>query len=340
MQVVPFILRRLALGIFVLLGVLVVTFILSHSLPGNPVNALLGKQATQLPQLAAKLSSQYHYNDPLYVQFYYYLVNLLQGNLGYSTSRGMEPVSYVIAQTLPFSLQIAFFAFFFSIIFGIILGVVSARYAHRPVDHLVRAVYLTGVSSPSFFIAIIFLIVFTFSFRILPGGGAVDQGIVAPTVITHLPMLDSLLEGKYSYFFSALRHVILPSLALAIGAFGVVVRILRTSLLEILQANYIRTARAKGLDERTVFFKHALRNGMIPVVTLSSLIVYSMIVGTLFVENIFSYPGLGQFVVGALAGQDYAGILATALIFAIVIILANLAADVLYVVVDPQIRLG
>ena len=340
MRVASFVIRRIAFGVFVLFGVLTITFILSHSIPGNPVQALLGRQATEHPDLVTQLSSKYHFSDPIYVQFYYYIVNLLHGDLGYSTSRGVVPVLGVIEQTLPYTLQIAFFAFVISIALGILLGVASARYAHRPVDHTIRGIYLAGVSSPPFFVALIFLIVFTFYFRILPSGGAVSLGVATPYLITGIPMLDSLLEGNWAYFVDALQHVLLPSLALAVGAFGVVVRILRTSMLEVLQSNYIRTARAKGLDERTIFFKHALRNAMIPVVTLSSLIIYSMIVGTLFVENIFSYPGIGQFVVSALAGQDYPGILATTLVFATIIVIANLVADLLYVVVDPQIRLS
>jgi len=152
--------------------------------------------------------------------------------------------------------------------------------------------------------------------------------------------LDSLIEGNWAYLSSALQHVILPSMALALGTFGVVVRILRSSMLDVMRANYVRTARAKGLNERTVFFKHGLRNAMISVVTLSSLIVTWLITGTIFVENIFSYPGMGQYVFTALIAQDYPGILATTIIFAIIIILSNLTADVLYVIVDPQIRLG
>jgi peptide/nickel transport system permease protein len=340
LRITTFILRRLAFGVFVLFGVLTITFILAHAIPGNPIQALLGRQASQHPELVAALTAKYHYNDPIYFQYYYYLVNLFHGDLGYSTSRGFVPVVTVIEQTLPYTLQIAFFAFVISLSLGILLGVLSARYAHRPADHSIRALYLTGVSSPPFFVALIFLIVFTYYFRIFPSGGASSNGMVPPPAITGLPILDSLIQGDWSYFVDAMSHVILPSLALAVGAFGVVVRILRTSMLEVLQSNYIRTARAKGLDERTVFFKHALRNAMIPVVTLASLIVYAMIVGTLFVENIFSYPGLGQFVVGALAGQDYPGILATTLVFATIIVLANLVADVLYAVVDPQIRLA
>jgi len=152
--------------------------------------------------------------------------------------------------------------------------------------------------------------------------------------------LDSLIELNFPYFLSSVEHTILPSLALALGTFGVIVRVLRSSMLEVMHSNYIRTARAKGLDEQTVFFKHGLRNAMISVVTLASLVVTWMMTGTIFVENIFAYPGIGQYVFQALAAQDYPGILATTLVFALIIVLANLVADVLYAVVDPQIRLG
>lgn len=340
MRFLPYVIRRLAFGAFVLIGVLTITFILSHSIPGNPIIALLGRQASQHQDLVAALSKKFHYGDPIYVQYYYYLVNLFQGNLGYSTSRGFVPVVQVIAQTLPYTVQIAFFAFLISMGLGLLLGVLSARYAHKPVDHTIRAFYLTGVSSPPFFVALILLIALTYFLHILPASGAVDANVLVPKPISGIPMLDAALELNGSYLSSALYHVILPSMTLAVGAFGVVVRILRTSMLEVLQSNYIRTARAKGLDENTVFFKHAMRNAMIPVVTLSSLIVYGLISGTLFVENIFGYPGIGQYVVGAIAAQDYAGVLATTVVFAVIIVVANLVADLLYVVVDPQIRLG
>jgi len=153
-------------------------------------------------------------------------------------------------------------------------------------------------------------------------------------------MIDSLLQGDYAYFQSSLAHVILPSLALALTTFGVITRVLRSSMLDTMHANYIRTARAKGCDEGSVFFKHGLRNALIPVITISSLIVTWLITGTVFVESIFNYPGIGQYVVQALFYQDYPGILATTLVFAVIIIISNLVADIMYAVVDPQIRLG
>ena len=333
-------LRRLLLAIFVLLGVLTITFILSHSIGGNPVYAWLGRSAGFNPQLVKTFTDDYHLNAPIYVQYYYYIVGLVHGNLGYSPSRGFIPVVDVIEQTLPYTLQIVFFAIVISIVLGIVLGVLAARYSHRTVDRSIRSFYLAGISSPSFFIALVLIIVFTYIFKLLPTGGPYNQTLAVPNPITGIPMLDALIEGDFPFFWSSLQHVILPSMALALGTFGVIVRVLRSSMLDVMQMNYIRTVRAKGLDERAVFFKHGLRNAMIPVVTLSSIIVTWLITGTVFVENIFAYPGIGQYVFQAVAAQDYPGILATTLVFAVIIVIANLVADVLYVVVDPQIRLG
>ncbi|MFI5449548.1 MAG: ABC transporter permease [Candidatus Bathyarchaeia archaeon] len=340
MNILQYVLRRFFLAIFVLLGVVVITFILSHSLGGDPVVAWLGRTAGAHPALAEAYRVKYHLRDPLWVQFYYYVSNLLQGNLGVSPSRGFIPVSVVIGETLPLTLQIAFFAIVLTLGLGIVLGVVSAKYHHRTIDRSIRSFYLAGISSPVFFLAILLLIVFTLMLHLFPSGSAADPSLTAPTPITWIPMLDSLIELNFTYFLSSVEHTILPSLALALGTFGVIVRVLRSSMLEVMHANYIRTARAKGLDENTVFFKHGLRNAMIPIVTLASLVVTWMMTGTIFVENIFAYPGIGQYVFQALSAQDYPGILATTLVFAIIIVSSTLAADILYAIVDPQIRLG
>jgi ABC-type dipeptide/oligopeptide/nickel transport system permease component len=340
MNTASFIIRRLFLAIFVLLGVVTITFILAHSLGGNPVYAWLGRDASSHPQLVAIYVKTYHLNAPLYVQYYYYISGLLHGNLGYSPAKSFVPVTQVIAETLPYTIQIAFFAIILSILLGVLLGVISSRFHRGPVDKSIRAFYLTGISSPTFFIALVLLIIFTYFTHLLPTGNAADPSLIPPRIITGIPMLDSLIEGNFTYFVSSLQHVIMPSLALALGTFGVIVRVLRSSMLDVMRSNYIRTARAKGLKENTVFFKHGLRNAMISVVTLSSLIVTWLITGTIFVETIFSYPGMGEYVFSALIVQDYPGILGTTIVFAVIIILSNLVADILYVVVDPQIRLG
>ncbi len=339
MDIWRYIARRLFLAVFVLLGVLVITFTLSHSY-GNPIYAWLGKNAALHPKLVAIYEAEYHLNDPLYIQFWYYIVGLAHGNLGVSPSRGFEKVSVVIEQTLPYTLQITFFAVIFTLAIGIALGILASFYYKRPVDYGVRAFYLAGYASPSFFAALLLLLVLVLYLHLLPSGGAAGVGMVTPKPITGIPMIDSLLEGNYAYFESAIQHVLLPSLALAITTFGIVTRILRSSVLDVMQSNFIRTARAKGVGERSVFLKHGLRNAMIPVITVSSLIITFTLTGTVFVENIFGYPGMGQYIYNALLGQDFPGILACTLIYSLIIVLTNLAADILYVVVDPQIRLS
>jgi len=335
-----YVIRRLLLAIFVLFGVLIITFVLSHTIPGNPVVAWLGRGASLHPALAKLYAEKYHLNDPLWIQFYYYVINLVQGNLGYSPTDGFIPVTAVIRQKFPYTLQIAFFAFVISVGVGVFLGVISAKYHHSSLDYTIKSLYLTGVSSPAFLTALVLLIIFTYAFKILPSGGAANPTIGTPPPITGIPMLDSIMEGNFTYFLSALKHVILPSTAMAIGMFGFIVRVLRNSLLDVMRMNYIKTARAKGLSENIVFFKHALRNAFVSVITIASLITTWLITETIFVETIFSYPGIGQYVFVALTGKDYPGILGVTLLFALIIVIVNLASDILYAAVDPQIRYG
>ena len=340
MNIATYILRRVGFGVIVVLSVMTITFVLSHSLGGDPIYAWLGKAAGMHPDLAQAYIQKYHLNDPIYVQYYYYLVNLAQGNMGYSPSRDFIPVSEAIAESLPYTIQIALFAIIITLVVGVLLGVVSARYHNTPIDAAIRTFYLTGYASPPFFVALLLLIIFTYLLGILPSGEAFDPIFTKPYWITGIPIIDGVLEGNFSYSGSAFIHLILPSAALALVTFGIVTRVLRSSLLEIMHTNYIRTARAKGLDENTVFYKHGLRHALIPIVSLSSLIVTWLITGTIFVENVFSYPGMGRYLVQALNGQDYPGILGAAIVYALVIVAANLVADILYAVVDPQVRLG
>jgi len=332
-----FVLRRLGLAVFVLLGVAVITFTLSHLVSSNPLVAWLGR-ASGNSALAAEYVQKYHLNDPLYVQFGYYLYALLHGDLGFSVFKG-EPVSEALLQTLPYTLQIAFFAILLTLAIGIPLGVLAARYQHTVVDYSISGFYLAGIASPYFLLALFLLVILTYTLHLLPSGGAFSPGIQTPYPITNFPLIDSLLEGRWSTFTDGLAHVVMPSLALALGIFGYITRVLRASILDVLHANYIRTARAKGVDETTLFFRHALRNASIPVVTLASIVVTWLVTGTLFVEVIFAYPGVGQYAVQALSNLDYPSMLAITLVLAVIIVLSNLTADVLYAVVNPEIRL-
>ncbi|MDA4121605.1 MAG: ABC transporter permease [Thaumarchaeota archaeon] len=339
MNLLRFVLRRMVFAVLVLASVLTITFVLSHLIPGDVIQAWLGKEAATQPKLAALTAAKYHLNDSIPVQYYYYLVNMLQGNLGYSPSRGFQPVTSVIAQTLPYTLQIVFFAFIMTIAIGVVLGVVAARYNGTVLDKGIRIFYLGAYSSPPYFIGVVLLIVLSFVLNI-PSGYAANPNLTPPTAITGLPIFDSLIEGNFAYFESGLVYVFLPALTLAVATFGLLTRVARSSLLEVMQTDYIRTARAKGLDEGSVFYRHALPNAAVSLITISSLLVTFLVTGTIFVEDLFGYPGMGLYVVKALAGTDYPGIMATTLVFAIIIITTNLAADILYAIADPQIRLG
>jgi peptide/nickel transport system permease protein len=332
--------RRIGLAFAVVLVVLTITFVLSHLIPGDVIQAWLGKAASLYPNLAKATAEKYHLRDPIWIQYYYYLVNMAQGNLGISPSRGYLPVIQVIGETLPFTVQIVFFAFIFCVLMGITLGIVSARHYRSPLDKGIRVFYLVSYSFPPYFIGVVFLIVFTLYFHLLPISGAADPYLTMPTAITGIPMLDSLLEGNYAYFGSSLAHVILPAATLAITSFGLITRVARSSLLEVMETEFIRTARAKGLDEGTVFYEHALPNAAVSLITISSLLMTFLITGTVFVEDIFAYPGLGQFVVSALLGKDYPGIMASVLVFSSIVVATYIVSDILYAIVDPQIRLG
>ena len=340
MNLLRFLLRRLAFAIFVLFSVLTMTFILSHLIPGNVLQAWLGKAAILYPDLAKLYAAKYHLTDPIFVQYVYYITGMIQGNLGISPSKGFVPVATVIAETLPLTLQLVFFAFIMCVVIGIALGIVAARYHGTIIDKLIRFVYLGSYSSPPYFIGVVILVIASLYLRILPTGQAFDPSVAQPSVVTGFPMVDALIQGNFAFFASAVQHIILPSLTLALVTFGVITRVARSSLLDVMQMDYIRTARSKGLDESSIFYRHALPNAAVSLITISSLVMTFLVTGSVFVEYLFNYPGMGQYAFYALTGQDYPGIMATVFIFAGIIITTNLVADILYAYADPEIRIG
>jgi ABC-type dipeptide/oligopeptide/nickel transport system permease component len=336
-----FLLRRFAFAVFVLFFVLTLTFVLAHLIPGDVIQAWLGKEAALYPAVAHAYAVRYHLTDPVYVQYFYYIVGMLQGNLGLSPSKGFAPVSSIIAQTLPLTLQIVFLAFVICVFLGLAFGILAARYHNTPVDTFIRVFYLGGYSSPPYFVGIVILVVTSLYLRILPTSKAYDPLLVSPSnAITGFPIFDALVQGNFSFVSNASLHLILPAFTLALVTFGVITRVARSSLLDVMQMDYIRTARSKGLNEGTVFYRHALPNAAISMITISSLVMTFLLTGSVFVEYLFSYPGMGEYAFRALQGSDYPAIMATVFIFAAIIIATNLVADVLYAYADPEIRLG
>ena len=341
MNLLRFLLRRLAFAVFVLFCVLTLTFVLSHLIPGDVIQAWLGKEAALYPNVAKAYAVRYHLTDPVYVQYIYYITGMLQGNLGISPSEGFIPVSSVIASTLPLTLQIVLLAFVMCVVLGVGLGILAARYHNTPADAAIRVFYLAGYSSPPYFIGIAILVVASLYLKILPTGGEYNAVLVSPsTAITGFPIFDALVQGNFSFAENASIHLILPAMTLALVTFGVITRVARSSLLDVMQADYIRTARAKGLDEGSVFYRHGVPNAAISLITISSLVMTFLLTGSVFVEFLFSYPGMGYYAFKALQGSDYPGIMATVFVFAAIIIVTNLVADILYAYADPEIRLG
>jgi peptide/nickel transport system permease protein len=335
---VTFLLRRTAAGASVLLGVTALTFLLSHLVPGDPVVLWLGKTAETQPQLAAIYVKLYHLHDPLYLQFFYYVNGLLHLQLGFSPSRA-EPVSQAITATLPITLQLVFVSMIITTVLGILSGILSAMYAGRIPDKISRAFYLFGTASPAFLIPLLLVLIFTFLIPVLPNGGLINESIPLPPPITGFPILDALIEGDWSAFQSLAQHLLLPSLALSLASYGIVTRVLRSSILEIMGSNFVRAARARGLPERRIMFGYAFKNSLVEVITLLSLIFNFTLTGDVFVEQIFSYPGLGRYALQTALSFDYPGLFGTTLVYALFVVGVNLTADILYAVVDPRIRL-
>ena len=334
-----FILRRVISAIAVLVGVTVITFFLLHLVAADPITVWLGKNGANNPSLVAIYTKVYHLDSPFYVQYYYYVVGLLHGYLGFSTYMNM-PVYNAIAETLPLTIQIVTLSMIFTFILGISNGLLSARFAGKAPDKTIRGFYVVFYSIPPFFVPLLLIIIFGYFWPILPTTGAMSSSINAPPTITGIPVFDALLTGRWAAFEDILTHMILPALANALVAYGIVTRVLRSSMIDNLSSNFIRAAKARGIKERKLFYKHAFKSSLIPVITILALITAFTFTSDAYVEYLFGYPGIGDFIIEAFYRFDYAGILGAVIVFAIVVVIANLVADVLYAVVDPRIRYG
>jgi len=330
-----YILRRLALMLFVLFGIIVITFIVSHVIPADPIGAILGPQAP--PELVEKVRKEWGFDKPLPEQFVDYIVNLLQGNLGKSI-RTNKPVAEDLMKFFPATIELATAAMIVAIVIGIPLGIISAVKKDKWPDHISRIFALMGVSMPVFWLGLILLFVLYYQLGIFPGPGRLDPGIEAPPRITGILTLDSLITGNFEAFANAVWHLMLPSFVLGYYASASITRITRTSLLEVMTQDFIRTARAKGLSERVVLFRHALRNALIPTTTVIGMAYGSLLEGAILTETIFAWPGLGRYSTGAFLSVDFLAVMGSTLLIAVIYSVANLVVDILYAFLDPRIR--
>lgn len=329
--------RRLVLAFLVLCIVSVATFSLAHAVPGDPITAIISDRQADNPAVRAALEKRWGLDQPLPVQYAYYVRNLLRGDLGESISR-RRPVADELKQRVPATIELTMAAMAFAVAVGVPLGIVSAIRHDRWPDHVARFVTLIGTSVPVFWLGLLLLYVFFYRLHWLPGPGRLDVGMKAPEAITGMVTLDALLTGNWDVLRAALRRLVLPALVLGAYAMGIVARMLRSSLLAALGDDYVRTARAKGLVERRVVAGHALRNALIPTVTVLGLTFASLLAGAVLTETIFSWPGIGGFAVTAALKLDYPALLGVTLIVAVVYAVVNLLVDIVYGILDPRIR--
>jgi peptide/nickel transport system permease protein len=332
-----FIARRLVLALFVLCLVSIGTFLLTHAVPGDPITAIISDRQADNPEVRAALERRWGLDKPLPVQYGYYLRNLLHGDMGESISK-RRPVADELKQRVPATIELTFFAMAFAILVGVPLGIISAIRHDRWPDHVARFLTLIGTSVPVFWLGLLLLYVFFYRLHWLPGPGRLNVGMKAPEKITGMVTLDALLTRNWDVLHAALRRLVLPSFVLGAYAMGIIARMLRSSLLTALGDDYVRTARAKGLLERRVVVGHALRNALIPTVTVFGLTFASLLAGAVLTETIFSWPGIGGFAVSAALKLDYPGLLGVTLVVAVVYVLVNLAVDIVYGILDPRIR--
>src|SRR5918911_205658 len=289
------------------------------------------------PSIVAAFRAQWGLDRPLPEQYLTYVRNLAQGNLGTSIRTHM-PVAEDLGGYLPASAELAVAATLVGTLLGIPFGVISAVRRNQLVDHLVRAVSLLGVSSPVFWLGLVALYVFYFRLGWLPGPGRLDVGMAEPAHVTGMYTFDSLLTRDWAGFTSSVRHLVLPGLVLASVYLGLVTRMTRSSMLEVLSADYVRTARGKGLRQRAVIYRHALGNALIPTVTVLGLAFGDILAGTVLTETIFSWPGIGRYAYQSAVTLDFPAIMGVSLLIAAVFITVNLATDLAYVFLDPRLR--
>jgi peptide/nickel transport system permease protein len=335
MNLIRYVGRRAALTTFVIFGVTLITFVISHVVPADPVVAYLGEHAP--PALVEKVRHQIGLDRPLHVQFVLYLRDLIHGNLGISIMSN-RPVSRDLMQYLPATVELSTAAMLVAILIGIPTGTISALYKDRWPDQVARVFALGGTSLPVFYVALLLLGLLYSKWGVLPGPGQLGIYTQPPPRVTGMVIVDALLAGNWDALGDAVRHLVLPAFVLGYYSAGLITRMTRGSLLEVLRQDYVRTARAKGVAEPRVVLRHALRNALLPTVTVIGLTYGGLLSGAVLTETIFAWPGLGRYATNSVTSVDIPAVLGVTLLIAVIYSVANLIVDVLYAYLDPQIR--
>jgi len=331
------ILERSLTTIPIMFGVAIVVFLFMRLTPGDPVDIMMGQGGAVSAGEMEQLRAEFHLDQPLFIQLWLFLEGAVRGDLGYSYVQKL-PVTRLLVERLPATIELATAALLVSLTIALPVGILSAARQNTLLDRFSMAGAFLGISMPGFWLGIVLILVFAVRLHWLPVQGRVDfEAQLAP--VTGFFVLDSLLSGNRAALISSLKHLALPALTLGAPVAAVVARVIRSSMLETLRSDYVTLARSKGLPEWGVVFKHALRNALIPTVTVVGLQVGVLLGGNMIVETVFGWPGLGRMVVGAIFDRDFPLVQGSVMIYAFTFVIANLVVDVLYTYLNPKITL-
>ena len=331
-----YLLRRVIATIPVVVLISLLVFLLIHAAPGDPADLLLSDEAS--PQDIADARRRWGLDQPVYIQYLRFLANIASGDLG-TSFRYADPVISLIGERLPATIELAVASLLIAIIFGIPLGVWAGAKPNTWADNFGSMFGFFGISMPSFWLGIMLILVISGYFNWLPSSGRSTYGIT-PGFETGFYITQSLVSGNMKAAWDGIKYVIMPAIALGTGMMGLIMRVTRSSVLEIMDEDYVRTARAKGVSERTVLWRHVLRNALVPIITVVGLELGTLLSGSIIVETVFAWPGSGSLLIAAIQARDYPLITGTVLIYTIAFVAINFAIDILYALIDPRIRFG
>lgn len=337
MTVALLLLRRVASLIGVLIGVTVITFVIAQLVPTDVARLVAGDHAS--PAIIARVRADLGLDRPIWVQYGLYLDRLLHGDLGTSIRSG-RAVADELMERLPATIELAVAAFAMIVALGLSLGIIAALGARRWPDHLIRTFSTIAISAPTFWTGVLLLALFFGWFGWLPPGGRIDSTLLDAPNVTGLYLVDGLITGRLDVVGSALRHLALPALTLALASSGSAIRLVRASMLDVLHEDYVRRARAAGLSETTVVLRYALPTALVPFVTTMALYLADLLAGAVVTEIIFGWPGLGSYTLEAIAGLDFPAIMGFTLLAAVFYTIANQLVDLIYGLLDPRLRPG
>lgn len=330
-----FVLKRILLMVITIVGLSVIVFIVSRVAPGDPAKLAAGPDATE--EMVDVIRKEFGLDRPLVVQYFMYMKGLVQGDFGRSI-RTRHLVWEDIITFLPATFELVFVSISFAILFGILFGILSAIYRDSWIDHIVRFFTVTGVAIPMFWLGIMLQLLLSAKFHLLPLGGRLDTMIHPPSSITHFFLMDSLVTGNWTVFGNALRHILLPAFVLSFPALASITRINRAEMLEVLHRDFVLNEKAQGIPDRLVIYKYALKNALIPTLTMIGLRYGWMLGGTVLVETVFDWPGIGNYAVGAAVYSDFQPVMAVTIILGLNFMIANLLVDIGYGILDPRVR--